>query len=221
MKSTQGSILATHPLATSDEFRWANIADLLVQSLQSPSSLLFAISAVLGQKLCYTPLASPLFYPTAIVHHFAGDKILKLRRIGWVSPAIGISLVTLIGRASFNFMPNALLKGVIYGVHSCAIGMLTNISAGYYSQIIPLRKVLQSYVPLPFTVETLSGNGVNTISKWSEIFSSLAFITASLGLSFFGGFHVITANVIGHTAGAATKVVSSRLLAIFAEKRAA
>ncbi len=211
--------MTTHPLACSLEFSIANFADVIGQSLQSPSSIPFAISGTLGKNLCYTTLALPLFYPSAIIHRLAGDSELTLRRIAWLSPAIGMSLLTLAGRAAFELMPNALLKGLIYGVHSCAMGMLTNIPSVHWAGMITLRKVLGSYIGLPTALQSLSGSGQKTTWQRSEILASVALITASLGLSFFGGFHVITANVTGHAAAAATKVVSARLFAIFAEKQ--
>ena len=209
--------MITHPLACSQEFAMANFADVIGQSIQAPSSIPFVISVILGQNLCYTPLALHLFYPSALIHRLAGNSDLTLRRIAWLSPAIGMPLLTLAGRAAFELMPNALLKGLIYGVHSCAMGMLTNVRGN--REMITLRKVLGSYIGLRTARQSLSRSGQKTTLQRSEILASVALITASLGLSFFGGFHVITANVIGHTAAAVTKVVSARVFAIFAEKQ--
>lgn len=210
--------MITHPLACSQEFAMANFADVIGQSIQAPSSIPFVISVILGQNLCYSPLAIPLFYPSALIHRLAGNSDLTLRRIAWLSPAIGMPLLTLAGRAAFELMPNALLKGLIYGVHSCAMGMLTNFPFDDWG-MITLRKVLGSYIGLHTALQSLSRSGQKTTLQRSEILASVALITASLGLSFFGGFHVITANVIGHTAAAVTKVVSARVFAIFAEKQ--
>lgn len=208
----------THPLAPTPEFSTALCIDIVGQSLQVPSSIPFALSGLLATGLCYTPLALPLFYPSGMIHQLAGKSDLTLRRIAWMAPAIGISLLTLVGRVTFEFMPNNLLKGLIYGVHSCAMGMLTNIPSGDWAGMITLRKVLGVYIGLPSALEPLSHKDKNVIWQASEILASATLVTASLGLSFFGGFHVITANMIGHVAAATTKVVSARVFAHFAEK---
>ncbi len=212
-------ILTTHPLACSSEFSIAKVTDIIGQSVQSPGSIPFAIAGILSGGLCYTPLAVPLFYPSVMITHLSGGSQPTLRRIAWLSPAIGMSLLTLTGRVAFELMPNPLLKGLIYGVHSCAMGMLTNIPGGGLLGMITLRKVLGGYIGLPSAMAPLSENETKTTWQRSEILASAAFITASLGLSFFGGFHVITANVIGHSVAALTKVVSARVFAVFAEKR--
>ncbi len=211
--------MITHPLACSKEISVANCIDVIGKSLQVPSSIPFAISGVLSQNLCYTTLTLPLLYPSAIIHRLAGNNELTLQRIAWMSPAIGMSLLTLAGRAAFEFIPNSLFKGLIYGVHSCAMGMLTNIPSGDWAGMITLRKVLGHCIELPSALQPLSRNGQDATWQRSEILSSIALITASLGFSFFGGFHVITANMIGHATAAATKVLSARIFAVFAEKQ--
>ncbi|MDP1607955.1 MAG: hypothetical protein Q8L98_01425 [Chlamydiales bacterium] len=208
----------THPLAPTTEFSTAICIDIVGQSLQAPSSVPFVISGILGQNLCYTTLALPLFYPSAMIHQLAGKSELTLRRIAWMAPAVGISLLTLVGRVAFEFMPNSLLKGLVYGVHSCAMAMLTNIPSGDWLGVITLRKVLVVFTDLPSALEPLSYKDRDIIWKLSEMLASVALVTASLGLSFFGGFHVVTANTIGHVAAAATKVVSARVFAHLAAK---
>jgi len=153
-----------------------------------------------------------------MVHNLSGDNPLTLSSIAWVSPLVGMSLLTLAGRVAFEFVPGSLLKGLVYGVHTCAMGILTNIPSGDWAGLITLRKVLGTYIGLPSALQGLSANGVSTTWNASETLASVALVTASLGLSIFGGMHVITANMIGHATAAVTKVVSARLFALFAEK---
>lgn len=204
---------------SSKEFLRAEIVDVIGQALQSPNSILFAISGLYGEALAYTKLVFPLFLPSSAIYRLVGRNELRLRKIAWLSPAVGISLLTLAGRVAFDLMPGPFLKGLIYGVHSCAMRILTNIPRCDSAGIITLRKVLVNYGDLPSVLEKLSLAGRDITWQQSEILSSVAFVTASLGLSFFGGFHMITANVIGHVAAAITKVVSARVFAIFAQQQ--
>jgi hypothetical protein len=118
-----------------------------------------------------------------------------------------MSLLTLVGRAAFELMPNAFLKGVIYGMYSCAIRTLINSPLEDGRAIITLRRVLSSYIGLSSALNTLSQDAQYNSDLRSETLASVVVVTASLGLSFFGGFHIITADVIGHAAAAVTKVV--------------
>lgn len=208
-----------NPLSCSKEFLIAHTTDFVVQSVQTPSKFPFLISAIVGQNLCYTPLGLTLFYPSTLIDHLANNYKIEFGKIAWLSPALGMPLLTLAGRAAFECMPHPILKGLVYGVHSCAMGMLTNIPNGIPYRMITLRKVLGVYAGFPAALEPLSKRGLNTTLQRSEILASVAFITATLGLGFFGGFHVITANLIAHTVATVTNVVSARIFAVFAEKK--
>jgi len=204
-----------HPLSCSHAFGISKSLDMIGQSFHVPGHIPFAVCSTLSQSLCYTPLSLPLFYPSHMTYLLAGNNENTLGKIAWIAPVSGVFLLNLIGRVSYDLMSNSFLKGTVYGLHSTAMGMLTNIPSGGWAGLITLRKVLGSYTQLPSALKQLSKNSVDSIGKKSEIVSSATFITASLAASFFGGFHVMTANMIGHIAAAITKVASAHLLIAF------
>jgi len=229
----------SYPLSFSKEFRGTIILDIIGQAVQSPSRLPFAISGILSQAIAsMKPFPAPLLLPSKLVYKLANCHSTQIRlvqdaalarqaaqasqaqakKLAWIAPALGISAVTLLGRVAYDFMPNSLLKGLIYGVHTAAIGMLTNVVRCDWPQTITLRSVFDIHLNIPHVFENLSKNGQKVTWERSELLASAAFITTSFALSFFGGFHVITANVAAHVTAAAIKSISPYFLATIAQK---
>ena len=100
--------MTIHPLSSSQAYGTANLANIIEQAVQTPSSIPFAIVGILaGQILFYaTSTAFAEHCPSAITDYLADDRNLTLQRIGWLAPVIGIPLASLAGRAAFELMPN-------------------------------------------------------------------------------------------------------------------
>jgi hypothetical protein len=208
--------MATHPLAPTHKYHQAQLIDIASAGIQSPNPLGFAITSILCMKFSFLSgsLLTPLWYPSLIVQKFAGNNQELLNKITWLAPALGMPLLAFVGRVTYDLIPVAGLKGVVYGIHTMAMCWLSNIPRGGWSGMITLRSVLGSAIKLPRSLGAISQQAtLNQINNRSEMLSSVAFITASVGLSFFGGFHVITANLIGHALAAATKVFSAKAFA--------
>ncbi len=205
--------MASHPLAPSPLFSTALVLEKVGTAVQSASCIPFAITSSIGTLLPYTTLGLPLFYPSALVHRISGGDINLTNRFAWLSPTIGMPLLTLAGRVAFDATSSPLLRGLVHGVHTSAMCLLTN-SPVSWSGMITLRQALGNAVGLPSAVAPLLDGERQLIVIMSEVAASAAFLTASLGLSFFGGFHVISANVLGHVAAAVTAVAVARLAAI-------
>ncbi len=206
--------MTIHPLAPSETFLKVQFIDITSAAIHSPNPIGYVITSILGFLCPYVsgPLFTPLWYPSVIVQEIAGNNQGLLSKIAWVAPAIGIPLLAFAGRVTYDLIPLPALKGVIYGIHSIAMCWLSNIPNGGCLGMITLRRVLGSALKLPRSLGAISDQAVvHEIDNKSERLSSVAFIAASIGLSVFGGFHVITANAIGHALAAATKVVSAKV----------
>ena len=212
--------MTTHPLDCSLEFNAAHFFSVISQSLQAPRPVAYWFAAVTSPLVLFsTRLLDTLFIPSISVYRLAGSNPNTLRKISWLAPAVGIPIFTLAGRATYEAMPNSFLKGAVFGLHTSAMGLLTNIPNGDWAGMITLRKVLGSWIQLPSALGPLTQKGLKNTDKRSETLASATFLISSFGLSFFKGVHTITANTIGHVAAAATKVISARVFARFAEKK--
>ncbi len=197
----------------------AESIEFIGRSLQAPSTIPFLFGGIVGQNLSATPLTMPLFYPSIMVHHLAGGDESRLRKISWIAPALGMSVVAFTGRVVFDLMSNNLLKGIVFGVHACAMRLLANIPSASWAGMITLRSALGDCIQLKPALETLSNTGLKNALHGSEVLSGVALVTTSFALSVFGGFHIITANAIAHVAAAVTAAVVARMSAIIEEQR--
>lgn len=212
--------MVTHPLDCSIQHSTANFFSVMSQSLRAPRPFAYGFAALTSPLiLSNTRLMNVLFYPSNTVNKLAGSNKNIHRKISWLAPALGISIMTLAGRAMYEAAPNSFLKGAVFGWNSYALGLLTNIPFGDWAGLITLRKVFATWLQLPSALQSLSSKGLFHTEKRSEILASVTFFVSSFGLGFFRGMHPVTANTVGHVAAAATKVISARAFALFAEKR--
>lgn len=210
--------MALNPLGLSEPFSTAQCLDVIGQSIKAPASIPFVVAAYLVQIPCNTPLALPLWIPSQIASYLSKTTQLSPNYFAWIAPAMGMPLLTLAGRVAFDLTANPFLKGAVYGIHTFAMGLITN-TPSTWSELIGLRQVISNFMGLQSAMGQLTdANRVRTLGI-SEYLSSAAFLTASLGLSFFGGFHVITANATGYAVAAVVAAVSARTLAYFGEKK--
>lgn len=209
-----------HPFITLTGFTTATYMDVIVRALAVPTSIPYALIGILGKEFCTLPLA-PLNYPSSIIRSLAKKSGLTRRKIDWIAPVLGISLLALAGRAAFDLTPNHLLKGLIYGLYTGAMGKLTIVPSDDKTEIITLFMALGNYVQLPSALDRLFRLcPLNERSVWetSDSLASFAFIITSVALSIFGGFHMMMVNMIAHVIAATTFVVAARVLAMHAEK---
>jgi len=211
--------MVTHPLDCSIHHNTANFFSTISQSLQAPRPVTYGLAALTSPLiLINTRLLNVLFYPSYGVHRLAGFNVDILRKISWLAPAFGISIMTLAGRAMYEAAPNSFLKGAVFGWHSFALGFLTNSRFGYCAGLITLRQVLGDWIQLPSALQSLSNKSLTLVDERSEILASATFLVSSFSLNFFRGMHPVTANTVGHVAAAATNVISARVFALFAKK---
>lgn len=211
--------MVTHPLESSIHYNTANFFSIISQSLQAPRPVTYGLGALFGPLIFSNTSSFVVFYPSYGVQRLAGPNVDILRKISLLAPAFGISIMTLAGRAMYEAAPYSFLKGAVFGSHSFALELLTNIPFGDWAGLITLRKVFATWLQLPSALQSLSSKGLFQTEKRSEILASVTFFVSSFGLNFFRGMHPVTANTVGHVAAAATKVISARAFALFAEKR--
>ncbi len=95
---------------------------------------------------------SPLDLPSKLVDRISDGDSNRFRKIAWLAPALGITLLTLGCHFTYTAIPYVFLKGVIAGVHFQAMQVLINIGRldcrGDYEpiyKIITLNNVLGLY----------------------------------------------------------------------------
>jgi len=210
--------MALNPLGLSEPFSTAQCLDVIGQSIKAPASIPFVVAAYLVQIPCNTPLALPLWIPSQIAYYVSKNTNLSIKYVAWIAPAMGMPLLTLAGRVAFDLTANPFLKGAVYGIHTFAMGVITN-TPSTWAGLIGLRQVIANFMGLQSATKHLTQTDYLRTLAISEYLSSAAFLTASLGLSFFGGFHVITANATGYAVATVVAAVSTRTLAYFGEKK--
>jgi len=212
--------MVTHPLVCSKHHITANFFSIISQSLQAPRPVTYGLAALTSPLiLSNARLLNVLFYPSVGVYRLAGFNVDILRKISWLAPAFGISIMTLAGRVMYEAAPNSFLKGAVFGLHPFALGFLTNSRFGYCAGLITLRQVLGDWIQLPSALQSLSNKSLTLVDERSEILASATFLVSSFSLNFFRGIHPVTANTVSHVVAAATKVISARVFALFAKKR--
>lgn len=211
----------------SRQFHIATSLDIAVKAFQASSSIvdasLFAINGVAATYCCNNPhtisfsnriLSLPTYFTQKLIKN-TGIDCFYLRLL---SPAAGMTILSLAGRLTYDLMPYPALKGLVYGIHTYAMGILANNSK-YNQSLSSLRQIVYPYTLFLASTQKNSGNGDVFTHVNSEYLSSAMLVIASFALSFFG-FHVITANVLAHALAATVKYVSYQTLSHFAEKEA-
>lgn len=191
---------------------------LLVPSI--PAKITMFVASVIAHNIpLIPPLHQVLYLPSSLVYSITGIQApeceKKLRRIGWIAPVAGIALATFAAHISYLSVSSALMKGVIYGVHSVAIMMFT-VSPASWSGLITLRSCLHDLFldPSKYNIESTE---LRKINQTTENITALTFAISSIALSVICG-NPILANAIAYPIATIVAIASTRFLMNRAQK---